>query len=89
MHWKGYFKSISILIITITISSLIKGDLRRTILQTFDCRESSYLKSFYKSLGDSNSTYGCAEPEVAADDSGNKSSQSYSYDSKYMILKKM
>ena len=41
---------------------IVIGDLSRTISQTFDCYENSYLKSFNKPHLALNSTYGCSKP---------------------------
>ena len=41
---------------------IVVGDLSRTISQTFDCYENSYLKSFNKPHLALNSTYGCSKP---------------------------
>lgn len=39
----------------------ISGDLSRTVSQTFDCYDKSYLKHFYKANNDMNATYGCGK----------------------------
>lgn len=42
---------------------MIVGDLSRTVSQTFDCYDKSYLRHFHKQYKDMNSTYGCAKVE--------------------------